>query len=295
MLSRRAFIETAGGGLAVAGTRAEAGFRQVHIEGEKIAFLRGDRAWFEYRYSAARPKTYVHPLYAPDGKPITLDGPEDHVHHRGVMLAWSDIEGFDFWGETNPGKHGRIEHRRFERIAPEEAIDVLEWVAEGKTRVVERRTLRPLALMAGMVAFEWRSELRPAGAEVLLSAGQHSYNGLGIRFGRQMDGGGILNSQGVGTVEGANGAPAEWCAYSGAFGEGRAGVAVFDHPGNPRHPTPFFVMNRPFGYMSAAPTFREPIRVEAGQPLRVRYLVASFGGEAEPGRLAALYRKWGAV
>jgi hypothetical protein len=24
-----------------------------------------------------------------DGTPVTLDGPEDHVHHRGLMVAWS--------------------------------------------------------------------------------------------------------------------------------------------------------------------------------------------------------------
>ncbi|MCC6861749.1 MAG: PmoA family protein [Bryobacterales bacterium] len=292
MFSRRGFLQ-AGAALAGSRARAAAGFRQVHTEGEKVAYFSGERPWFEYRYAAARPKTYVHPLYAPDGRPITLDGPEDHVHHRGLMLAWSDIEGFDFWGETNPGKHGRIEHRRFERVAAGELVEALEWVAEGKVRVLERRTLRPLDLGSGFVALEWISELRPPGAEVVLSAGTHPYNGLGIRFPREMDGGEILNSQGSRTVEKANGEPAAWCAYAGAFGGGRAGVAILDHPGNPRHPAPFFVMNQPFGYISAAPTFREPFRVERAKPLRLRYLAVSFLGPADAAALNALHGKWG--
>lgn len=60
------------------------------------------------------------------------------------------------------------------------------------------------------------------------------------------------------------------------------GAGIFDHPKKPRHPTPFFVMNQPFGYLSAAPTFPEPFRLAPGQSLRLRYAVIVFTGA--PGR-----------
>jgi hypothetical protein len=94
------------------------------------------------------------------------------------------------------------------------------------------------------------------------------------------------------SVASANGQPAAWVAYSGALpSAATAGVAIFDHPANPRHPTPFFVMNR-FGYISAAPTFREPLPLDSGKPLKFRFAVVSFMGEARRESLDRWFRSW---
>jgi hypothetical protein len=95
--TRREFICVAG--LAAA---AEP-LRLADTKGEKVAVSCGAATLLEYRYSTARPKSYIHPLCLADGRPITLDSPKDHVHHRGLMVAWSEVNGIDFWGETNPG------------------------------------------------------------------------------------------------------------------------------------------------------------------------------------------------
>ena len=84
-----------------------------------------------------------------------------------------------------------------------------------------------------------------------LSSG-HPSNGLGIRFVPGMDGGNVLNSNGTAASK------RPMAKRRGVRTTARAGVAFFDHPSNPRHPNAFFVMNKAFGYMSAAPTFREP-------------------------------------
>lgn len=272
--------------------------RLVNVEGEKVSFYSGDRLLFEYRYSAARPKTYVHPFCAPDGTVFTIDGPPDHVHHRGVMLAWSGVNGFDLWGETNPAPHGQIVHQRFEQIrkkAPVAVTAIEHWIAEGKVMVIERRTIRVPKVSPQAVWMEWESELRPAGERVLLSAKGHPYDGLGIRFVHSMDQGGVLNSKGTREIQKANGEEANWCCYFGPLGEGRdGGVAIFDHPSNPRHPTAFFVMNKPFGYLSAAPTFREPFQLETGGSLRLRYAVVGLLGKPQQKQLDDMYGEWSA-
>ncbi|MEK7406247.1 MAG: PmoA family protein [Acidobacteriota bacterium] len=275
-VSRREFLAAA----------AAARLRLDHVKGEKVSFRHGERLLFEYRYAASRPKTYVHPLCAPDGSAITLDGPADHVHHRGVMLAWSDVNGFDFWGEVNPGAHGQMVHQRFERIGDRHVTAINHWIAEGKVLLIERQTVR--ALDPGWL--EWESELKPARERVTLSAEKHVYNGLGVRFAHSLDRGGVLNARGTTDIKQANGEAAAWCAYHGPGPRGHPGGAIFDHPKNPRHPTPFFVMNEPYGYLSAAPTFREPFRLEPGQSLRLRYAVVAFTGA--PGQLDRLYSKW---
>ncbi len=290
-LSRRAFLAAPALATARAGR-----LRLVDSKGEKVTFFAGERPLFEYRYSNARPKTYIHPLYSPGGVPITIDGPKDHIHHRGVMLAWSDVKGYDFWGEDNPGPpHGTIVHEKFESVRenPPEVTGLNHWTGNGELIVVERRTVRAPAQSAGTVLVEWESELRTARDAVVLSAEQHPYDGLGIRFIRSMDGGKVLNAGGTDTIDKANGEPAAWAAYAGALESGGVcGAAIFDHPRNPRHPSPFFVMNKPFGYLSAAPTFREPLRIEPGQPLRFRWAILTFMGTPERARLDRAYKDW---
>jgi hypothetical protein len=262
----------------------------VHIKGEKVSFYQGARLLFEYRYSADRPKPYVHPLCAPDGTPMTLDGPPNHPHRRGLMIGWNDINGFQFWGEKGP-RQGVIAHQRFDEIRekPPASITALNhWIADGNVLLVERRTVRVLPLASDHVALEWESELTAHGQAVTLSAEKHPYDGLGIRFIAGMDKGQVLNSKGTADVEHSSGEAANWCAYSG----GAYGCAIFDHPANPRHPTAFFVMNQPFGYLSAAPSFREPFRLNSAESLRFRYAVLSFPGAPQRDRLDGLFKKW---
>jgi Methane oxygenase PmoA len=287
MIARRAFL--LGGALS---PLTNAAIRSDHVKGEKVSFYEGARLLFEYRYSADVPKTYMHPFCAPDGN-ITLDSPADHVHHRGVMLAWSDVNGFDFWGEQNPAKHGRIVHRRFADLRKDKLVSLEDWVAEGKTLLTERRTIAVPISSKDAVWLDWTSELSAVSEPVQLSAAQHVYNGLGIRFAHELDGGNVLNSKGTTGIEKTNGDDADWCAYAVAVPKRSvAGAVIFNHPSNPRHPIPFFVMNKPFGYISAAPTFREPFRLEPGRPLRLRFALVGFNGEPSVERMNGMFRQW---
>jgi hypothetical protein len=283
MPTRREFL----GAAALVSAR---GVRLADIKGEKVTATFEGAPLCEYRYSAERPKPYIHPLCLPGGAPITLDGPKDHVHHRGLMAAWSEVNGVDFWGEVNPARHGRIEHRRFLRLrdgAPAEIVALNHWTAEGELLLIERRAIRIPPPLAEGVWLDWTTELEAARA-VKLAAGSHVYNGLGVRVIPSMDGGGVLNARGAATIETANGEAAAWCAYSG----GGAGVALFDHPSNPRHPNAFFVMNKAFGYLSAAPTFREPFELARGGRLRFRWGALAFPGEPRADALDRRFEAW---
>lgn len=276
--------------LAGAALLAAPRVRLADTKGEKVTVTFQGATLCEYRYDAARPKPYVHPLCLADGRPLTLDAPKDHVHHRGLMVAWSEVNGIDFWGEVNPARHGRIEHQRFDALregAPAEIAAVNHWIAEGDLLLIERRTLRIPPPAAGGVWLDWTTELEAA-RTVKLAAGTHVYNGLGVRVVPSMDGGGVLNSRGTATIEKANGEAATWCAYHGAG----AGVAFFDHPDNPRHPNAFFVMNKAFGYMSAAPTFREPFELAKGAKLRFRWGVLTFTGEPKAAAFDRRFEAW---
>lgn len=289
MPTRRMFLV---GAAAAAAAAPVSSLRVTDTKGEKLTVTHGGITLLEYRYSAARPKPYVHPLCLADGTEVSLDGQHDHVHHRGLMVAWSEVNGIDFWGEVNPAPHGSIVHRKFERIshgaAAAEIIAVNDWVADGKVLMTERRTIRVPRPDSGGVFLDWSTELKAAATPVRLAAGSHVYNGLGIRVVPLMDGGAVLNSRGTNTIETANGEQAEWCVYSGAG----MGVAFFDHPSNPRHPNAFFVMNRAFGYMSAAPTFRAPFELAPGEGIRFRWGVLTFRGAPDASVLTRRFQSW---
>jgi hypothetical protein len=293
-LTRRGLLFGAAGAAVAHGAGR---MRLEDAQDGKLAVFCGNRPLFEYRYDRNRPKPYIHPLYLPNGDPVSVDSPKDHVHHRGLMVAWSALDGFDFWGETNPGPHGQIVHQSFENRVRNKHVEIVainHWVADGKLRLVERRTIRTHPPLAEGIWLEWITELTaPEGAS--LQAGQHVYDGLGIRFIPSMDGGEILNERGTTTIEKANGEPAKWCTYFGPLsrpGE-TGGVAFFDHPSNPRHPTPFFVMNKPFGYMSAAPTFRSGFEMGRGEKLTFRWGVLSYVGKPDAAGFNRLFDKWG--
>lgn len=238
-------------------------------------------------------KPYVHPLYAPDGSVITLDAPHDHLHHHGLMIGWSEVNGYDFWSEAPPERCGRMRQTRLDQRAPDRLTATLEWTAGGTVLAVERRRLRAAALRDGSLLLDWTSEITAGRAPVELKAHKLGFDGLGVRVVRSMDGGGTVNSNGTRDFTKASGEPAEWCAYHATLpGGGPGGVAILGHPGNPRHPAPFFVMNQKFGYLSAAPTFRAPFAVSAGQTLRLRYGVLTFAGEAAVERLDKLHQEW---
>ncbi len=84
-----------------------------------------------------------------------------------------------------------------------------------------------------------------------------------------------------------------WCAFHGPTAEGPVTVAVFDHPSNPRHPATHFMMPAPFAYLSATLNlWKQPLRVQAGAPLRLCYGVAIWDGEVSADQVEQLYRRW---
>ncbi|UCC97981.1 MAG: PmoA family protein, partial [Phycisphaerales bacterium] len=91
----------------------------------------------------------------------------------------------------------------------------------------------------------------------------------------------------------AHGQKTRWMGFSGRFAQGKtAGMAIFDHPNNLRHPELAFVImdpKVPFGYFGPALLFNKPYTLPAGKSLMLRYRVL-----VHPGRLDAnsLEREW---
>src|SRR5690606_29605904 len=96
------------------------------------------------------PRPHLHPVRTLGGTVVTESRPDDHVHHLGVSVAVSDVDGVNFWGGSTyvSGEgpkmlpnHGR-QRRRVLRPVDGGYAESLEWVGPGGAVLAsEERTL----------------------------------------------------------------------------------------------------------------------------------------------------------
>ncbi len=108
-----------------------------------------------------------------------------------------------------------------------------------------------------------------------------------------------MNSEGV--RDGATwGKRAAWCDYYGPVNGKIVGVAIFDHPQNPRHPTWWHVRDyglfaaNPFGLhdFENKPAGAGKFTVAAGTSVIFRYRLYIHQGEEKEAKVAEHYREY---
>mgnify|MGYP003618539138 CR=1 FL=1 len=258
-----------------------------------------------YHFHPLDRRPFLFPLVGPSGRTLTRMGhphdPVSHSHHNSVWVSHHSVGGVNFWGDAGPNL-GRIVPQRIEQYEDGDdaawLLAVNHWVEEKSQAVlmVERRRIEHRPLPDGESLILLDLEFAPRGQTVVFD--KTPFGLVGVRMRKSIgvhDGGGrVRNSEGGVNEKGAEGAPgvhwqpARWCDYSGRVTtEAVEGLALFDHPANPNHPTVFHV--RDDGWMGAALTFAAPRTIELGAKLRLRYGLYVHGGL--PSR-EALDRRW---
>jgi hypothetical protein len=226
---------------------------RVEIDGQLFAD-------FNYR-DVARP--YLYPIIGPSGERMTRDWPmdkaakdaTDHVHHKGLWFAHGSVNEVDFWSEQKA--FGKTVHQRFSELSSGEDKGVIRsqnaWIAPSGTVVcTDERAL----------TFSGDKNVRTIDYEITLIAshgavafGDTKEGTMSIRVPTSMSvssskEGHIVTSEGLRDGE-AWGKRANWVDYWGPVGGKTVGVAMFDHPLNPGHPTRWHV--RTYGLFAANP------------------------------------------
>jgi hypothetical protein len=119
---------------------------------------------------------------------------------------------------------------------------------------------------------------------------------------REDRGAALRNSEGLSGTKNIWGKPARWVDYSTTIEGQKAGVAVFDHPSNPRHPTRWHA--RGYGLNAAnAVGLRQftgdqgqdgSLTVPAGESVRFRYRVVIHDGDAQQAGIEKQYAAYAA-
>ena len=290
--------------ILIAGQADRAAATEIRFNAERAMVLADAEPRLEYRYAGPGLfKPYVAGLYLPGAVNPLRDAPSDHLHHHALMLAFN-IGETEFWVEMP--ESGRQVHDAFSGVAVDPAsgpagfAERLRWVAPatagGQLLLREERRLLLVPTPPDAPSLlDWTSRFAlPEGAGPARLTGRE-YHGLGVRFVQSMDTGGrFLNSEGGATVETTNAKRARWCSYSAKLESGApVTLAIFDHPENPRSPADWFTMTSGFAYMTATLGLdADPLALEPGQQILLRYGVAIFPAEAAADQIEAAYRMW---
>jgi hypothetical protein len=274
--------------------------------GAQLAFQWDGRERLRYHFGAEQPQAYFYPVVGPAGRPVTRLGhphdPYTHRHHLGLWVGHRDVDSVNFWEH---GHAARIAHERVVALQDgEQAAATLRarWLAEERRELLldERVwTFIPLYESMGkgrLGEFFLDLKLTLAAAGPPVTVGKTPFGFAAVRVAKWMgarDGGGrITNSEGRLDEAGVHWQRARWCDYSGPAAPGGVvnGITLMDHPLNLRHPTTFHA--RDDGWMGAALTYGEPLRIVREQPLVLRYRFWIHDGPCSAMETEAHWNRW---
>ena len=265
-----------------------------------------------FHYGEDANKPFLAPVRSASGKIVTRGFPmenlpgesRDHLHHRGLWFSYDDVNGVKFWEndpsytKPNIGKIVVRDSRWKDGSGSGTLTATTNWNdPHGKTLLVEDRQM----------TFSGDSQLRVIDFHITLTAavdvtfGDTKEGAFAIRLVEpftERKGGRIVDADGRVSMKNVWGKRSNWVDYTATVDGEPLGVAIFDHPSNPRHPTYWhardyglFALN-PFGRNAFDPSQEESEwKLPTGQKLSFRWRVVVHPGDAS---VADLYKTYAA-
>ena len=297
---------------ARAARRPRRGGVKITEHDEKVTVEINGKLFTEYRFKDAQ-RPYFHPVIGPTGVPVIRhwpmgDGPNeahDHPHHKSLWYTHGDVNGVDFWADGD--SKGRIVHEKFLEVRSGREVGVIKqqnkWVtADGKVVCTDTRTHRFYNRPEGQV-MDLDVTIHASHGKVTMGDTKEGSMAIRLTPTMRLKGkvgrGHIINSEGV--TDGKTwGKRAAWCDYYGPVEGDVVGVAIFDHPKNPKHPTWWHVRDyglfaaNPFGVhnFENKPAGTGNIEIPAGESLTWRYRFYFHKGDEKEGKVAEHYRAY---
>ncbi len=284
------------------------------LQGEKKLKVEINGTLFtEYNFKDG-PFPYFYPVIGPTGVNITRHWPmkegkdeaQDHRHHRSLWFTHGEVNGHDFW----QGRDDKIVHDKFVKVSSGRKVGIIQsqnkWVAaNGEVVCTDTQTHRFYNRPDGQM-MDFEITIQASHGKVIL--GDTKEGSMAIRLAPTMrlrgkvGKGHIVNSEGV-RDKATWGKRAAWCDYYGPVNGEVVGVAIFDHPKNPKHPTWWHVRDyglftaNPFGVhnFEGKPKGTGDITIPSGQSLTFRYRLYFHKGDEKQAKVAEHYSEYAAT
>jgi len=295
------------------GTRSGSGV-MVTQHSDRVTVELNGKLFTEYRFKEPQ-RPFFYPVIGPTGAPVSRSwpvaepGPEeardrrDHPHHKSLWFTHGDVNGVDFWAD---GK-GKVVHDKFLEVTSGPQAGIIKaqnsYIApDGKIVCTDTRTHRFQSTSDGTI-MDWEITIHASHGEVVLGDTKEGSMAIRLASTMRLEGevgqGHIVNSEGV--RDGDTWAKrAACCDYYGPVNGDVVGGAIFDHPGNPRHPTWWHV--RDYGLFAANPFGihdfeRKPagtgnLVVPAGESVTFKWRFYFHKGNEVEGKVAERYQEY---
>jgi hypothetical protein len=240
-----------------------------------------------------RRSTYLHPVYAPDGTTVlTDDFNKDHLHHRGIFWAWEvvtvDGKTDDVW--TVKGFRQKFVHWKARDTSGSVARLAVEngWYDHDRKFVKEEVEIltHPAANDKRVMDFVLSFEAVDKPVIIVGTPDEKKgYGGFAFRTAPR-DGGAaktiIRTDEGISQKDGVL-SRHPWAEIAGSFKGAEAGVRIEDDPTNPGYPKNGWLMRHGFALLNVSYPGLEPVTLEPGKPLVLKYRVILFNGKTAGG------------
>lgn len=273
--------------------------------GQQLSLSVNDLPLWSYCFSTSRHKPFFHPLCTPGGIELTAFEPSDHIWHRGLWFSWKYLNGVNYWEENETGPEGRMrlieEQLSIEKDAASHRAHYEYLPGDGAPILDETRILKFHTPQNAFYCIDWdlhwraRTQVVFDRTPITEETPWGGYAGLSWRAARSLTNFKALSSEGA-IDEGVEHSQARWVDFSAQSDGGWnkwAGLAMFDHPANARHPSHWrCILESGFGFISPSFVMHEPFKLSAGERLNLRYRVLVHDGRADAAMLQQEYRKF---
>jgi hypothetical protein len=296
---------------------AAAGGVQIRQQGDIVRVEINGKLFTEYHYRDAS-KPFLYPILGPGDLPMTRNWPmknapaetQDHPHHRSLWWAHGDVNGVDFWSESP--RAGRTVQDCFLELksGPDKGV------IKTRDQLISKEG-RIIGTVEETMTFYNRKDDRLMDFTVKVMAthgdlvfGDTKEGTMALRLAESMrlkpnkfnvgkPTGHIVTSEGARDND-TWGKRAAWVDYYGPVRGQIVGVAMFDHPDNPRHPTWWHVRNyglfaaNPFGvhYFEGKPKGAGDYKIPAGESRTWKYRIYFHRGNEQQAHVAEAYQAW---
>jgi len=249
----------------------------VHEEAKRIDISVNGKSFTSYIYPETLKKPVLYPILTPSGKPVTRGWPldprpgerVDHPHHVGLWFNYGDVNGHDFWNNSNnissshKGPFGTIRHRSVDKVVngrnKAELGVSMDWLSSMNTAIIrekttyifsckgEQRIIDRITTLTALEDINFKDNKEGMFAMRIARQLEQPYN----KAEKLIDSNGnisteaVLNNEGVSgkyySSEGKNGdavwgTRAKWVMLNGMIDNEPVTLAIMDHPSNLGYP-----------------------------------------------------------
>ncbi|HAR65136.1 MAG TPA: hypothetical protein DCR55_02855, partial [Lentisphaeria bacterium] len=217
-------------------------------EAKAVAILIDGQLFTEYRYGN-KGKPILYPVIGPHGIAMTRHHPMkkgvagealDHPHHQSIHYN-HPVNGHDFW-HGRRGAYIRNDAINSVSATAAEAVIISDnsWIAGSGERILTDTTEIRAGITDGGRYIDYQITVKATDGNIRFEETKEGTMSIRTHPALRLKGtvakGQAINSEGV-TGKAIWGKQAKWVDYWGPIEGKNVGIAIFDHPANPRHPT----------------------------------------------------------